>query len=62
VALDGNPLERLIDVTAPTSAGLVRVSLDDKGPLHFSQVIVLCPATRRFAARLTSLGQIGTIT
>lgn len=38
---DGKPLERIIDVAAPTSARFVRASLEDGGPLHFRQVIVL---------------------
>jgi FkbM family methyltransferase len=38
---DGKPIERLIDVAAPTSARFVRASLQDGGPLHFRQVIVL---------------------
>ena len=38
---DGKPLERIIDVAAPTSARFVRAGLEDGGPLHFRQVIVL---------------------
>ena len=38
---DGQPLERIIDVAAPTRARFVRVSLEGGGPLHFRQVIVL---------------------
>lgn len=37
----GQPLERIIDVAVSTFARFVRVSLDDGGPLHFRQVIVL---------------------
>ena len=37
----GKPLERIVDVAAPTSARFVRVSLEHGGPLHFRQVIVL---------------------
>ena len=38
---DGQPLERIIDVAVSTAARFVRVSLEDGGPLHFRQVIVL---------------------
>jgi FkbM family methyltransferase len=38
---DGKPIERIVDVAAPTNARFVRVSLEDGGPLHFRQVIVL---------------------
>jgi FkbM family methyltransferase len=38
---DGKPLERIVDVAAPTSARFVRVSLEHGGPLHFRQIIVL---------------------
>jgi hypothetical protein len=38
---DGKPLERLVDVAAPTRARFVRVSLEHGGPLHFRQIIVL---------------------
>jgi FkbM family methyltransferase len=38
---EGQPLQRLIDVSAPTWARFVRVSLEGGGPLHFRQVIVL---------------------
>ena len=38
---DGKPLERMIDVAVPTTARFVRASLEDGGPLHFRQVIVL---------------------
>lgn len=37
----GQPLQQIIDVSAPTNARFVRVSLDGGGPLHFRQVIVL---------------------
>jgi FkbM family methyltransferase len=38
---DGKPLERMIDFAVPTTARFVRASLEDGGPLHFRQVIVL---------------------
>jgi hypothetical protein len=37
----GRPLERIIDVAISKSARFVRVNLEDGGPLHFRQVIVL---------------------
>jgi hypothetical protein len=37
----GAPGARIVDVAAPRSARFVRVSLEEGGPLHFRQVIVL---------------------
>jgi len=60
---DGNPLERPVDVAPRTCVRFLRVSLEERAtPFPLGHRALKVPATRKFAARLTSLEQIGTIT